>query len=145
MRNMRTKRNRVLVYYKKKFITGIDPAALCSVVLEGEKKRGMNISIVFSADITDINEKFRHKKGDTDVISFENDVPEGGDIFISVSRAKADAKELDIGIDEEAARLIVHGTLHVCGYDHIKRTDKAIMIKKEEKYLTELGYGTMIS
>jgi probable rRNA maturation factor len=80
-----------------------------------------------------MNLNYRMKNTDTDVISFENE--SGGEIYISVDRAKTDAAELGITLKEEYFRLLIHGLLHVIGYDHIKDADYKKMNIKEKKYL----------
>ncbi len=115
-------------------------------ILDGEKKSGMTINIILKDGkfISELNMKYRHKKGDTDVITFVNDEPAGGDIYISKCRAKSDAKELGITIKEEILRLVVHGCLHICGYTHKGKKDRMIMKSAEEKYLKSQEYGTLI-
>ncbi len=69
---------------------------------------------------------WRHKRGTTDVLSFpaeqdEFEKAEGerlGDVVISVEQAARQAKEHKLKFDEEVAQLILHGLLHLCGYDH---------------------------
>jgi len=99
------------------------------------------ISIVFAGDrfMRGLNLAWRGKDKTTDVLSFpmEDDVwacadrPAGllplelGDIVISVPQAIRQAKEYGVMLSEEIARLLVHGTLHLLGYDHERGTAEA--------------------
>jgi probable rRNA maturation factor len=69
---------------------------------------------------------WRHKRGTTDVLSFpaeqdQFEKAEGdrlGDVVISVEQAARQAKENGLTFDQEVAQLILHGLIHLCGYDH---------------------------
>jgi len=144
---MKKNRNKVMIYYKTRLKHKAALQRLALSVLEGEGRKGYLINIVFcgSDKISEMNLKYRKKKGDTDVITFENEEPIGGDIYISAGRAKADAAELGISIEHEISRLVVHGCLHVCGYTHKLKDKRKLMRAREEKYLNIKGYGTLIS
>jgi rRNA maturation RNase YbeY len=119
-----------------------DAAQLVLSILGSEKAAGSGINIVFTdnAAIKRINLEYRGKNYPTDVISFENG--SGGDIFISVEKAARQAKEYGASFDEEIRRLVIHGTLHLLGYDHIKDADRKKMEPKERKYFKiEKGTG----
>ena len=76
----------------------------------------------------------------TDVLSFpagDTDKSNLGDIAISVDTAAAQAKENGLNFDEEVAQLILHGLLHLCGYDH--ETDNGEMNKLELRMRKKLG------
>ncbi len=80
----------------------------------------------------------------TDVISFALPAPDGsllGDVYICPAVATRSARELGISPREELTRLVVHGTLHVLGYDHPEgpgRTRSA-MWKRQERYVKALA------
>ncbi len=135
------KQNTVNTTYRKHFTPGIDPAAVISLILQGERKQGLEINLVFvdNREIKAINLEYRLKNRETDVISFES--KSGGDIFISVDKARQQAKEYGAGLSEEIIRLTVHGTLHVLGYDHIKKADEKKMKPKENKYMKKAMAG----
>jgi probable rRNA maturation factor len=128
------KQNIVNIEMKKKIEPGFDLKAAVLSVLKWEKKQGLEINLVLVDNkyIKEINLEYRLKNRITDVISFES--PEGGDIFISADRAKEQAREYGASFDEEMCRLLIHGTLHVLGYDHIKKDDEKNMKPKEKKY-----------
>ena len=94
-------------------------------VLAAEGVRDAIVSITFlgTRAMAALNRKHLGHRGATDVISFgfnesARDGPVIGDIYIAPEVARANARRHDIGIREELARLVVHGVLHVLGYDH---------------------------
>jgi|GEM_PF-2147606 probable rRNA maturation factor len=128
------KDNSIVVVFRKKVRMGFDAAGVVSSVLTAEGAAGAAVNIVFvdNAFIRRLNLEYRGKNYATDVISFGNG--NGGDVFISVEKAAEQADAYGATFDEEAKRLIIHGTLHVLGYDHIKAADGKIMVPKEKKY-----------
>jgi len=89
---------------------------------------------VFTTDraIARLNRDFRGKDAPTDVLSF--DIGDGlspdepfGDVVISVETARRQARAYDAPVIDELQRLIVHGVLHLCGYDHQERAEAARM------------------
>ena len=94
-------------------------------VLRAEKVRAAMLSIAFvtSREIARLNRSHLGHRGPTDVISFGfapsgADGPVVGDIYISPEVARENARAHGAGVREELARLVVHGTLHVLGYEH---------------------------
>ena len=61
-----------------------------------------------------------------------------GDVVISIEKARKQAEELDVTIDEELSRLLVHGILHLFGFDHEKSSKEAQRMKKEEERLLKI-------
>lgn len=107
------------------------------IKLEG-KKPGV-ISYIFCSDefLADINIRFLKRDYYTDVISFdytENDIV-SGDIMISVDRVKENALNVGVTYIEELKRIMVHGLLHLIGYDDTTKELKAIMSSREDLYL----------
>ncbi|MBN2754211.1 MAG: rRNA maturation RNase YbeY [Candidatus Goldbacteria bacterium] len=125
----------IKVFYKKQIKAGFDVLNAAEKIALAEKKPDIQANIVFVSDafIKEMNLNYRMKNSKTDVISFENG--SGGDIYISVDTAKTDAAELGITLSEEILRLLIHGLLHIMGYDHIKYNDYKKMYVKEKKYL----------
>ncbi len=103
----------------------------------------VTIAFVSDANIRRLNRMFRGIDKATDVLSFpayENlEITAGalGDIAVSVDRAAAQAKENGLTFDEEVSQLILHGLLHLCGYDH--ETDHGEMNRLELKLRKKLG------
>ena len=109
----------------------------------------LNIIIVDNEYIHKINKEYRNKDTETDVISFalEDDdslvLPDGirilGDIYISIDKAKEQAKLYGHSLKREICFLAVHGFYHLLGYDHMSKEDEEIMFKKQEEVLEEYG------
>ena len=110
------------------------------LVAESEIRRLGDISIIFCSDnyILDINHKYLEHDYFTDIITF--DYCEGdrisGDLFISVDSVKENSLEYGVGFDDELNRVIVHGILHLIGYDDHTDEDISIIRKKENYYLS---------
>ena len=105
-------------------------------------KSGASATIAFVSDqtIRELNKQFRGVDKATDVLSFPLEDPDEsnlGDIAISVDTASAQAKENGFKFDEEVAQLILHGLLHLCGYDH--ETDNGEMNRLELRLRKKLG------
>jgi probable rRNA maturation factor len=100
------------------------------------------IAFVSDRQIKELNRRFRGIDKATDVLSFpageETTGPNAnlGDIAISLERAAVQAKENRLTLDDEIAQLILHGLLHLCGYDH--ETDNGEMNRLERKLRAKL-------
>jgi len=113
------------------------------------------ISLVFVDDkeIKKLNRSYRDKDVPTDVLSFplcpvledEPKIVEGeavillGDIVISLETALRQAEEFGHSLEREVSYLVVHGLLHLLGYDHLAEEDKRIMREREEELLMFVG------
>lgn len=93
-----------------------------------------DVTIVLATDraIRALNRKYRGKDRPTDVLSFAigDGLTSGepfGDVVISVETARRQAREYEASLRTEMLRLLVHGTLHLCGYDHHERRMAARM------------------
>lgn len=105
-------------------------------------KNGSSATVAFVSDqsIRRLNRQFRGVDKATDVLSFPADDTDKlnlGDIAISVETAARQAKENGLTFDEEVAQLILHGLLHLCGYDH--ETDKGEMNRLELRLRKKLS------
>ena len=105
-----------------------------------DEARDSHFSVAFVSDrrMKELNGFFRGKDSTTDVLSFSHEPDEFdsdqtnlGDIVISVEQAERQAKENKLTLENEIRQLILHGLLHLCGYDH--ETDKGEMNKRELK------------
>ncbi len=107
---------------------------------ESEICRIGDISIIFCSDnyVLDINQRFLHHDYFTDIITF--DYCEGdrlsGDLFISVDSVRENAVEFGTEFKEELNRVIIHGLLHLMGYDDHTEEDVKMMRSKENYYLS---------
>ena len=88
--------------------------------------------------IRKLNREYRGKDKPTDVLSFcFGDADLLGEVYISLQRAKVQAKRYGVLYEEELKRLLVHGLLHLMGYDHIRAADRAVMEEREQAYLAQ--------
>lgn len=100
------------------------------------------INYIFCSDeyLLQVNIDYLNHNYYTDIITFNNSESENiitSDIFISIDRVKDNAKENKVELDLEIKRVLVHGVLHLCGYDDHLNEDVKIMREKEQFYLNK--------
>jgi probable rRNA maturation factor len=102
----------------------------------------LNVIFVDDQKIHELNKAYRHKDQPTDVLSFSyldrldpSGDPTLGEVFISVPRAKEQAPLYKNNLNQEIEKLIVHGVLHIFGYDHETEADYKVMAAFEKKIL----------
>jgi probable rRNA maturation factor len=110
-------------------------------VIYREKKELAHLNYIFCSDqyLFSINQQYLKHSSLTDIITFdysENKKSVEGDIFVSVERVKANAQELKTDFDDELHRVLIHGVLHLIGYADKTKTEKSLMRKKEDAYLS---------
>lgn len=109
------------------------------MVAESEIRRIGDISIIFCSDnyILDINRKYLGHDYFTDIITFDycSGNVLSGDLFISVDTVKENSVEYGTEFEDELNRVIVHGILHLIGYDDHTDEDVKVMREKENYYL----------
>lgn len=108
----------------------------------------LNIRIVNTNEITELNERYRHKQGPTNVLSFPFDMPEEvhdevtvlGDVVICADVVNKEA--IAQGKTEEShwAHIVIHGTLHLLGYDHEHEAEAIRMESLEAHILSAFGF-----
>lgn len=108
-----------------------------------------NIIIVDNEYIHNLNKEYRNIDRETDVITFAledddsiivgDEVRVLGDIYISIDKAREQAKEYNHSLKRELSFLAVHGFYHLLGYDHETKEDEEVMFKKQEAVLDECG------
>lgn len=114
----------------------IDSERVKSIILETLAQENKNIdediSVAFinSDEIRRINKKYRNIDDSTDVLSFEGDDNVLGEIIICEEEVQKNGENFN----DELKRVLIHGTLHLLGYDHEK--DQGEMIKKQEEYFS---------
>jgi probable rRNA maturation factor len=121
---------------------------------EGVDLSNVQVSVLFTGDdfIASLNKRYRDEDGSTDVLAFpmsdeEDDIePEEspmpymlGDIVISLDTAARQAESQGRPLRQELALLLVHGTLHLLGYDHDDPQEEAIMWAKQDAILKVLN------
>ncbi len=114
-------------------------------VLRGERRRQAVISVVFidGGRCRRINRKFFRHDRQTDVMSFP--LEEGsnleGEIYVNLDRARVQARAYRVTEGNEIARLVIHGTLHLVGYDDGRPGASKVMKQKENTYVNRLAPG----
>jgi rRNA maturation RNase YbeY len=108
-------------------------------IINKEEKTLGNVCFVLCSDkyLLNINQQYLKHNYYTDVITFdysEQDII-SGDIFISIDRIKENAENYNKTFINELLRIIIHGILHLMGYDDKSDTDKKIMTSKEDESL----------
>lgn len=102
------------------------------------------IRIVDKEESARLNERYRHKQGPTNVLSFPVEVPEGvplnllGDLVICAPVVAEEAGAQSKPLENHWAHMVVHGMLHLLGHDHIDEVDAEIMESKEIAILAQL-------
>jgi len=112
--------------------------------LSGVNKGTLSLSFVGEKKIRDINRKFRNIDKPTNVISFPFMEYAGGefilgDIIICLSVAEKQAQKEGNDFYQYVAFLIIHGFLHLLGFDHIREEDRIVMEKKEEEIFRKIN------
>ena len=120
---------------------------IARAVLKHERVRDAMLSITFvsTAGIRALNRKHLRRSSPTDVISFGfrragRKASLVGDVYIAPDVARASAKENGVSVSEEVTRLVVHGVLHVLGYDHSESEERtrSAMWRKQERLVRRL-------
>ena len=102
----------------------------------GVKNRELSVLLVGNPRIRELNRDYRGMDKPTDVLSFPMDDEHMlGDIVISVDKAGEQAERFGVTFEEEMARLMVHGLLHLLGYDHVNGGGQARKMKAKEEEL----------
>lgn len=115
----------------KPFFSGV-----AKKVLKGENKETENISIAFvdSQEIQKLNKKYRGKDKATDVLSFDY-----GEVVLCPEIIEQDAKKSGTDFKKAMANMLIHGILHVLGYDHeISQAKEGEMFARQAYYLENL-------
>lgn len=140
----------------KKF-TGIPTHSQCQSWVEktlttapnaiSQNKKTLTIRIVDEAESTLLNETYRHKKGPTNILSFQSDPIPGfaaeslGDLAICAPLVVKEATLQHKKIAAHWAHLLIHGVLHLLEYDHMRDEDAQVMEALEIKILHDLGFA----
>lgn len=122
--------------YKENGLTKvkINKAVMAVFDFTGQRKK-VNIAFVSNKEIQELNKKFRQKNVPTDVLSF--DYEDEADISLSLSKIN-EMKDESETLVEAALKTIIHGVLHLFGYDDENEKDRAIMNETEVKIWEKL-------
>lgn len=121
---------------------------------EGVRPTGLGVVITDEATVRELNHRYLGVDEPTDVLSFglgeRGDMPFAlppgeaaslGEVIISYPTALRQAGEQGHSVEAEVAHLLVHGILHLLGYDHVEPQDERIMRRREEEILAGLDVG----
>jgi len=116
-----------------------------SETISKEKHQLQELNFIFCSDdyLLKINQEYLKHDTYTDIITFDNSTEKGdivGDIFISITRVKENAKTFQTSFQNELHRVMIHGTLHLLGYPDKKKEEKALMTEKENEYLNTRNF-----
>lgn len=124
---------------KRKYSFNSSIKELIKFIVKEENKRLGEIGIILTTNprILEINSNYLNHNYYTDVITFSNNKRDfiSGDLYISVDQVNSNALAYNSNEKDELVRVIIHGILHLIGYDDKKEDDKIIMRKMEDKYL----------
>lgn len=117
-----------------------------SKAIENMEQVSLTIRIVDEMESRELNETFRKKTGATNVLSFPAEtkdiVPELlGDIIICKEKVISEAQQQNKNLTSHWAHLVIHGALHLQGYDHIEDDEAEVMETKEITILNKLGFN----
>jgi len=114
-------------------------------VLRGERRKAVvSVTLVDERQIRALNRHWLGRDALTDVIAFPLSTPGNavlGDVYICVAAARLQAREFGVPLREELRRLVVHGTLHILGYDHPDGAgrERSTMWRRQEHYVKALA------
>lgn len=126
-----------------------DPAEIdrwVRAALGAADDRELNIRVVNESEMAELNSRYRHKEGPTNVLSFPFESPPGvnsailGDIVICAPVVRREAGEQGKALAAHWAHMVVHGVMHLRGYDHENEADAERMEAAETEILTGLGF-----
>lgn len=122
-------------------------------VMDSTQPAALTIRIVSSEESQQLNHQYRGKDRPTNVLSFPFEIPQGlpqgllpeehilGDLAVCSDVVAKEAMEQQKDLHDHWAHMVVHGCLHLLGYDHIKDEEAEVMEALEAEILAELGIG----
>lgn len=119
---------------------------VAAAVAQHRDEAEVSVLIVDTEEGAELNEQWRGKQGPTNVLSFPSDLPAElnlpllGDLIICAPVVEREAQEQSKALQAHWAHMMIHGTLHLLGYDHIIEAEAEEMEAIETKILAELGY-----
>ncbi len=130
---------RLVIVHSK--VQGVSARALGQFAVRARRAAGVrgevDVLVTSSAELRRLNRRFRGKNAATDVLSFPSANGTAGDIALSAEVGARNARRLGHSASDELKILILHGLLHLAGYDH--ETDAGEMARKEARLRRALG------
>ncbi len=120
-------------------------AAVAAALAHG-RRPGLALAVVFvtDAELARLHGRYLGDPSPTDVMAFElggEGGGPGGELYVSVERARAEARARDLPPERELTLYVVHGCLHLCGHDDLRPGPRARMRAAERAVLARLGYA----
>lgn len=122
-------------------ISTIEVERIVRTTISLVRRRSLGMTIIFTGDaeVRRLNRAYRGKNKTTDVLSFASDEPGyAGEIIISVPEARRKARKQGIALRDELRLLVIHGTLHLLGYDHETIGQERRMFPLQARILAKL-------
>ena len=133
--------------YSGKVLPALLRKAARAALAQQAVRSGVELSIVITgnAQLRALNREFRHIDAPTDVLAFATDERPApgahylGDVVISYTQARGQAKRCEHPVEAELQLLVVHGVLHLLGHDHYTRAEKTRMWQAQTEILRSIG------
>lgn len=110
-------------------------------VIREEKRVPGDLNFIITTDneLAKINNEFLNREYFTDVITFDYSVRNivNGEVYISLDMVRRNSKKYEVSVREELCRIIIHGILHLCGYNDETREETDLMRGRENFWLKE--------
>ena len=138
MKNMKI--NIINKYDSKSYDEVINKVLKNGFNILNKRDHTINIILVGSSEIQELNKNYREKDYETDVLTF----PDGylnslGDVFISIPKVVSQSDEYKHSFERELGFLTVHGLLHTLGYEHDNEDDEQVMTELQNRVLKKSG------
>jgi len=110
------------------------------------KKVGLGIRVINEAESVALNSRYRSKRKSTNVLSFNFEPPPGvksdylGDLVICAPVVRREARAQKVPAQAHWAHMVVHGIMHLRGYDHQRDDEASVMERKEARVMKRLGF-----
>jgi probable rRNA maturation factor len=108
---------------------------LTSAVIAQQRQGEIGVWICSDDEIADLHQRFMGIMGPTDVISFPGDSPYLGDVAVSFETAALQAEDTNQPVAREIAYLVLHGMLHLLGYDDVTPSDREQMLARQDELI----------
>ena len=125
---------------------------ISSAFENGPEEVEICLRLVDETESAALNQQYRKKAGPTNILSFPATLPEAlaktyllGDLVICMPLLEREALEANISVRSHFAHLIIHGCLHLQGYDHMKDDEAEIMENLETRLMQSLGFANPYS
>lgn len=120
----------------------VERAVIAVAAAEGIESGEISVTFVEASRIAALNRAHLGRSSPTDVLAFNLETPEAplGDVYVCPDVARRSAAALGLPLRQELLRLVIHGVLHVVGYDHPEDADReeSDMFRRQEKILSGL-------